>query len=176
MTENDRELDALVRTFVGNLRALFQKQMRAAFDDAIGAATREVRPAAEPKPVVKATKPTPAAKPARAAAGGRRSAAEIEKTIARVKDFVSAHPGSRMEHIGAGLGLATKILTGPVAKLLAAGDIRREGERRATKYFPGGAVEAPKASSTPSAKGGSKSKAKAKKASGKQGANAAAAG
>lgn len=173
MTEHDRELDDLVRTFVGDLHALFQKQMRAAFDDVVGAAARPVQPVAATKSVAKATRPMPTAKPPRAAKGGRRSDAEIEKTVARLKEYVTAIPGSRMEHIGAGLGLATKVLTRPMAKLLASNDIRREGEKRATRYFPGGSAPT-KTSSAASPKSAAKGKPRTTKASGKQGASAAA--
>lgn len=181
MTEHDRELDSLVAKFAGDLRALFQKQMRAAFDNIVGASTRSQPTAAAAKPAA-AKAPTPArpAAPARAAAaakGGRRSDAEIAKTVARVKEYVAAHPGSRMEHIGAGLGLLTKVLTRPVAKLLASNEIRREGLKRATAYFPGsgGAAPAAKPAAAPaSAKSAPKGKPKAKKPAGKAGANAAA--
>ena len=181
MADLDRELDDLVRGFVTNLRAIFRKQMRSAFDGLIsgnanqGVVARKAQSAGTPavKAAPAAAKPPKMAAPAHK--GGRRTDAEIEKTTARVKAYVAANPGSRMEHIGAGLGQSTKDLARPVAKLLTSGDIRREGHKRATKYFPGGATEAA-VTKAPSQKAKVKGAQKSKKTSRKASATTAPAG
>ncbi|MCC7542848.1 MAG: hypothetical protein IT379_41920 [Deltaproteobacteria bacterium] len=131
----DPELEALVREFTGRLQDHFRKQMMAIVREFVGVVGSAAPSTSTPSARKAPTKAAPAAR-----AGVRRSDAEIAKAVNRVRDYVAAHPGSRMEHIGAGLRLPTKDLTGPVAKLLAAGTIRREGEKRATKYFPGGSA------------------------------------
>jgi hypothetical protein len=43
-----------------------------------------------------------------------------------------------MEEIGAALKMPTGELTLPVSKLMAAGSLRAEGQRRGTRYYAGG--------------------------------------
>lgn len=69
--------------------------------------------------------------------GAKRPQGEISK----LKDTVLAHikdsPGERIEQINAKLGTRTSDLSLPLKKLIADGAVRTEGDRRATKYFPG---------------------------------------
>lgn len=51
---------------------------------------------------------------------------------------VQAHAGQRLEEIAKALRCPTKILKGPVAKLVSSGALRTEGRKRGTKYFVGG--------------------------------------
>jgi hypothetical protein len=69
-------------------------------------------------------------------AGGKRTAAEMRRAEATVLAWVRAHPGQRVEPMAAALGVKTKDITRPLAKLVKSGAIRREGEKRATRYFP----------------------------------------
>lgn len=71
--------------------------------------------------------------------GGKRTHEELEQTAGSLKAHIEAHPGQRMEEIARALGSTTRDLALPVKKLLADKQIRTEGQKRATKYFPGGA-------------------------------------
>jgi hypothetical protein len=74
-------------------------------------------------------------------AGGRlqrRSAADIQGTLDQIVAFVQANPGVRSEHITANLGLDKKELPRPIAEGLRTGVLTKEGQKRATQYFPGG--------------------------------------
>jgi hypothetical protein len=76
--------------------------------------------------------------------GGKRTAAEIAEMADVFLAHVTANPGQRMEHIAKELGLPTPELTLPVRKLLADGELRVEGQKRATQYYPadGGSASA----------------------------------
>jgi hypothetical protein len=73
-----------------------------------------------------------------ASAGGRRSPDQIEATCEALLGQIGANPGQRIEQIGSAIGMRTKDLALPIRKLLAQKQIRTEGQRRATRYFPGG--------------------------------------
>jgi hypothetical protein len=77
-------------------------------------------------------KPAPAKRPS----GAKRPPAELAKLTEKLGEYIKAHPGLRIEPIGKALNIATKELTLPVKKLLAAKKIRSEGQKRATEYFP----------------------------------------
>ncbi|HEU5060722.1 MAG TPA: hypothetical protein VFU21_29530 [Kofleriaceae bacterium] len=72
-----------------------------------------------------------------ASAGGRRSPDQIDATCQALLGEIGANPGQRIEQIGAAIGMRTKDLALPIRKLVAHKQIRTEGQRRATRYFPG---------------------------------------
>lgn len=68
----------------------------------------------------------------------RTPARETEHPVSRLLlEFVRAEPGRRMEQIAVALGLTTRDLALDAKRLLATGHLRKVGERRATRYFPG---------------------------------------
>lgn len=69
--------------------------------------------------------------------GAKRPADEIDKLKDTVHNHIKEHPGERIEQINAHLGTRTSDLSLPLKKLIADGAVRTEGDRRATKYFPG---------------------------------------
>jgi hypothetical protein len=69
---------------------------------------------------------------------GRRSSEDVQATAERVQAHVRAKPGQRMEEISVALKMPTGALTLPVSKLMAAGSLRTEGQRRGTRYYAGG--------------------------------------
>lgn len=71
------------------------------------------------------------------AAGGRRSADQIDATCQALLGEIGANPGQRIEQIGSAIGMRTKDLALPIRKLIAQKQVRTEGQRRATRYFPG---------------------------------------
>ena len=75
----------------------------------------------------------------------RRSAEDVEEVAEQVHGYVLAHPGSRLEEIGRGLGTDTAGLKLPIQGLLSTGRLRTEGRKRGTKYFAGGKAAGAKA-------------------------------
>jgi len=62
---------------------------------------------------------------------------ELTKLVEHLSEYITSHPGQRMEPIGKALGTPTKNLTLPVKKLLKTKKIQvQQGEKRATDYFP----------------------------------------
>ena len=72
-----------------------------------------------------------------ASAGGRRSTDQIDATCQALMSEIGSTPGQRIEQIGSAIGMRTKDLALPIRKLIAQKQIRTEGQRRATRYFPG---------------------------------------
>jgi hypothetical protein len=68
--------------------------------------------------------------------GAKRPPAELAKIVERLAAHIKAHPGQRMEHIGAALGSSTAELNLPMRKLLSAKRVKATGHKRATEYFP----------------------------------------
>lgn len=129
----ENEIRSRVDAFVSELRGLVQQaaldSIRAAIAGApAGASARRAAPR-------RATS-TPAA-PAPAGRRGRRPSPESERAAAALLAHVQAHPGQRLEEIGAALGMDTSLLKGPAARLVRDGSLRTEGQRRGTRYFPG---------------------------------------
>jgi hypothetical protein len=71
------------------------------------------------------------------AAGGRRSPDQIDATCRALLDEIGSKPGQRIEQIGSAIGMRTKDLALPIRKLVGQKQVRTEGQRRATRYFPG---------------------------------------
>lgn len=71
---------------------------------------------------------------------GRRSADQIDSACDALMTEITARPGQRVEQIGAALSARTKDLALPLRKLVKEKRVRTEGQRRATKYFPGAAA------------------------------------
>ncbi|MBX3234317.1 MAG: hypothetical protein KIT84_21630 [Labilithrix sp.] len=87
---------------------------------------------------------------------GRRSMADISKVIDDIAALLQKHPGGlRAEEIRRELGVQSKELPRPLADGLAAGRFSKQGQKRATTYFPGGAKSAgaTKPSAKPSGRG-----------------------
>lgn len=86
----------------------------------------------------------PVRKPGRSKGSGkriRRSSGDLEAVGAAILAHVRANPGARMEELSAALGSPSKDLRRPVQELMASGQLRTEGQKRATQYFAGGGRE-----------------------------------
>ena len=68
---------------------------------------------------------------------GRRTQAELKAIKRRVHDYIRANPDHNIEFIAQELGMLTKDLALPLQKLIEAGEIVTQGERRATRYSAG---------------------------------------
>jgi hypothetical protein len=70
--------------------------------------------------------------------GGKRSSEQVEGDATRLLAFITESPGKRAEEIAREIGLSTKEMALPLKKLIGGRQIRTEGQKRATRYFPGG--------------------------------------
>lgn len=147
MSDTNSRIEAKVRSFTEELQALIGAAVREHIENALGSvrpgsAAKAAKAPAAPKvgKAPQAAAPAPAKadkapKASRRKKGAKRSAAEIQKTISTLRAYVGSKPGQRMEQIGVALSTPTKDLTGPLQKLLDGGIVRREGVKRASKYF-----------------------------------------
>lgn len=140
MSDLQRQITARVDAFVNDITNLARRSAL----ETLSAALEGKRSKPGPKPRVaqpvarRTAAPAKEPKAAQSSAGGRRSAGALARLVERLEKQIAAHPGQRIEQINAALGTKTKDVALPVKKLMAAGKIRSEGERRSTKYFPGG--------------------------------------
>ena len=130
MTDVERQIRARVEAFVGELSGLVRQAALEAVQDALeGAPTAAPRRAAGKRP----------AAVTRSKRGGRRSPNELNAMADQLMAAVTAQPGLRIEELGKAMEIPTRELALPVTKLIKAGKLRREGRKRATKYFPASA-------------------------------------
>ena len=123
------DIRAIVDRFVEEITAAVQASAREALHSALGgeASVRKGRGRG--------------AKTAAAIARGRgakRAPEELEALTGKLRAYVAKNPGQRIEQIGAGLGVATKELALPAKKLIAAKQLSKKGQKRATTYFAKG--------------------------------------
>jgi len=146
MAQNaESDIRALVDSFVEQLtqqiRISALESVRDALLDGKAPAAAPARRKPGPKPGRKPGPKPKAAKAKKTAKGGkrgRRTPEEIEADKAAIADYVKANPGCPMADITDALGLESITLRAQVNELLDAGTIRKEGEKRGTRYFPGG--------------------------------------
>lgn len=68
--------------------------------------------------------------------GAKRTPEELSAMADSFLAYIKESPGQRMENIAKALGYSTQELTLPVKKLLGSGQIKVEGQKRATSYYP----------------------------------------
>ena len=138
----DDQIEARVRPFV-------EQRVRAFVDELSGELAVLVRKAAADVLLVGGSASGRAAgAPRRASAASagarsngriRRSSDQLEQTAQHLQSYIAKNPGQRMEQIGDALGSTTRELRRPLQQLIDAGAVRREGEKRASRYYVGGA-------------------------------------
>lgn len=69
-------------------------------------------------------------------AGGKRTKNQIQRTTAALESHIRSSPGRRMEELSHDLGVSSRELSLPMRRLLEAGRVRAEGQKRATRYYP----------------------------------------
>lgn len=122
------QLNQLVQKFTSDVSNLIREQALTAAQTALGSAA----PARAQRPSAKVTKKAKA----KAATGEKRDPKVIAATVERLGAYIAKKPGQRIEQIGAALKMATKDMSLPIKKLLAAKTIKSKGQKRATTYFP----------------------------------------
>lgn len=151
MSINDK-IQARIKTFVSELEEMVRAEAVTAVASALGtggAPKAAAKPAAKAAAAPKAAAAAAAPKVGRRKKGEKRTAAEIERAEAAVLDYVAKNQGQGVEQIGKALGMKTAELQRPIQKLLAEKKIRREGEKRGTRYFVGGGGAAAPAAAAP---------------------------
>jgi hypothetical protein len=147
ITNFDSEIRARIDAFAAELGTLVRRSAVDAVRGALGdgtAAPRRRGPGRPRKAAAPAKRgpgrPPKASKAPRARRGqpSRLSPEVVAKTAELVHAHVQANPGQRMEEISAALRIPTADLTAATTRLLAEGRVRREGQRRGTRYFAGG--------------------------------------
>lgn len=76
----------------------------------------------------------------------RAAMSDLQDRIVRV---VQDNPGRRVEELSNVLGAPSKELAAPIKKLIAAGQLRTEGQRRGTRYFPAAPAAEPAPAAAP---------------------------
>lgn len=137
MNALSHEIDVRTRAFAREIAELVRSHALAALQQTL-AASPAAALAPTRKPGRKSSKVAVTKAPSRSPTDGRltrRSPEELAKLTDRLLGQIAARPGARMETLRAALDVPTNLLAGPIAKLLAAGSIRKEGEKRATRYY-----------------------------------------
>lgn len=134
MADARQLIESRVRAFAIELEVLVRQAAIEAVSQALGGTTPARRGTGRPP---KATfDRAPAARPRLSAARGRRSADQMDNTVAALLRYIKQHPGQRMEEIAAALGSTSQRLHRPTSKLLSSNAVKRVGQKRASKYFP----------------------------------------
>jgi hypothetical protein len=131
MSDFQSQINKLVDQFVSQVTAVARQAAMDTLTAALGAAAGR-RAAA-----LGGAAPVAGRGAGRRPKGAKRPQSEIERTKARVQEFILNNPGLRIEQINKELGTSTRDLALPLRKLIADGAVRTEGEKRSTQYFPG---------------------------------------
>lgn len=124
------KIQAILDTALEQVRAALLEEASQAVRQALGGGEGGV-----PTPVRSAKRgPVPQARTR--AKGAKRTPEELEALTKSLLGAIKKTPGQRIEQIGKSIGVSTKELALPVAKLFEAKAIKSTGQRRATKYFP----------------------------------------
>lgn len=164
-----KEIESRIEKFVAELNDLVRKQAVDAVAAALGTGGSGAARRAPGRPAKASNGEARVAAPrARARKKGeKRTQAELAQLESALDDYVRNNPGQGIEAIGQALGFRTGELARPMKKLIAKGSVTTQGEKRATKYFPGdgspagsaeGAAKAPRAAKRGRAKKKSKKK------------------
>jgi hypothetical protein len=132
-----QEIEVRIQRFVSEVNDLVRQEALQAVSKALGAAQGLARGPGRPRS--NGTAMAFLGKGAKMRArrkGEKRTAAELAQLEASLFDHVRSHPGSGIEAIGRAIGLRTSELARPMKKLLERKEVRSEGQKRATKYFP----------------------------------------
>ena len=140
-------ISARVASFVSDLEGLVRKAALEAVQAALGGPAT-ARSAPSSAPARKATAKAPTAKPApskpapwKPATRVRRSPEDVAASARAIKAHLASNPGQGVEAIAKALGVPSKDLALPIINLLGAKSIRKEGQKRGTRYFVAGASE-----------------------------------
>ncbi len=125
--EISARLGAFAHEIANLARVRTLEQLRGAFAQGIGAALD--------KSAAQALQSSPRKKPVRQTRA-KRDPEALAFFMKRIVRHVEKRPGLSVEQIARVMQCTTGSLALPVRKAIAAGQITKKGERRATRYFP----------------------------------------
>ncbi len=136
MTEIEQRINDLVSNFINDVTKLARQAAHETLAHALagigGAVVSDVSIAGGRR-----GRPRGSVVLSRRTKGAKRAPGEIVKLKDAVHAHIKEHPGERIEQINGHMGTRTTDLSLPLKKLIADGEVRTEGDRRATRYFPG---------------------------------------
>lgn len=132
----DSEIRSRISAFLTDISLLVKRSALESVLQSLGGDAAAVRPG--PGRPTGSGKRGPGKRPKAGGRAGRRSTAGAEELSGALVAHVKANPGQRLEEIGRALRMDTAVLKAPAAKLVVAGGLRREGQKRGTRYFLGG--------------------------------------
>lgn len=147
MADSNADIRALVDSFVDDLSQHIRAAALEAVRDALladGAPTTS-RAAAPRRGRPKKAAAKPRGKGGKGGKRRRRSATEIAAAKSQILAHIKSNPGCAMGELTKSLGESAITIRAQVNELLSAGSIRKEGERRGTRYFAGKAKAKAKA-------------------------------
>lgn len=137
MADFNSQINKLVDEFVSQVTALAKQAAMDTLTASLGAANGAAGRRRVAELAIGGGGLRGSAAAARRAKGAKRPQQEIERTKARVQEFIQKNPGLRIEQINKELGTQTRDLALPLRKLISDGQVRTEGEKRSTTYYPG---------------------------------------
>jgi hypothetical protein len=129
VSDLQKQINQRIDAFVNEIAELARQQALETLSSALGGrgkAGRRVAAAALPLSLASSR-----------GKGEKRSRVELNAVTDGLAAKVTSKPGLRIEQLARELGTPTKELSLPMRKLVAEGRVRSEGQRRATRYFPG---------------------------------------
>lgn len=128
-----------VDEFVADLETLIRDAIRTRFAEALGDGPAPARRGpGRPRKTPAIAAPAARGRGGKRKKGQKRSAAELKKIQETLFGYIAKTPGKRIEEINKALGTSTSDLSRPLSKLIAGKKVRRQGEKRASRYFPTG--------------------------------------
>lgn len=135
-------IEAELQTLVNNFVADVTKLARRAAMDTVASLLANVDPSEDaPRPrasraAASSASPSSSGGSSRRPRGSKRAAGDLASLQQRIGEHVRQHPGQKVTDLNAALATTTAELRLPLAKLIAAGELRTTGQKRATQYFP----------------------------------------
>ena len=131
------QISSRIKAFASELEELVRRAAIDAVTQSLGSGASA--PSARSAPSAAAASAPAAKAPARRAVskGGKRPPEELAAMVTKAGDWIKSNPGHGVEDMAKALSVQTKELALPIAKLLKSKTIKKRGQKRATKYYPG---------------------------------------
>lgn len=128
-----QQVEARVQAFVSELSELVRAAALEAVSDALGGTAPAGARRGRPKGAKGKSTTAVAAKPH--GKRGKRTSEQVDQMAAQIYEHVKKHPGASVELMAKAFKHPSKVLTLPIAKLMASKKLKTTGQKRGTKYF-----------------------------------------